>query len=262
MALAAGAMPYGSWTTCHASPQDVDRPAFSLPSSMVMGKREWNRYMYPYSIMVNTKGQRFVDEADDIRALTYAKMGRSILAQPGGVAFQIMDARVRRLSLYPPAYDSATGAQAGSLEELANSLGIDPPGLVQTVHEFNAAVPDGQANPNPFVRDFFATEGLPIPKSNYAMTIDEPPFEGYAVICGITFTFGGLKIEPRSGQVQHVAGRPFPGLYAAGELVGGLFVGNYASGSGMMAGATWGRIAGTHAAAEALQQDAAVAMRA
>jgi tricarballylate dehydrogenase len=86
------------------------------------------------------------------------------------------------------------------------------------------------------------------------MTIDEPPFEGYSVVCGITFTFGGLKIEPKTGQVQHVAGRALPGLYAAGEMVGGLFHGNYASGSGMLSGATWGRIAGTHAAKEAMEQ--------
>jgi tricarballylate dehydrogenase len=221
---------------------------------MFTDKREWHRYMYPYSIMVNTKGERFVDEADDIRALTYAKMGRAILAQPGGLAFQIMDAKVRRRGLYPPSYETATGEKAGSLEALAESLGIDPKGLVQTVREFNAAVPAGEARPNPFVRDFFGTDGLAIPKSNYAMTIEEPPFEGYAVVCGITFTFGGLKIEPKSGQVQHVAGRALPGLYAAGEMVGGLFHGNYASGSGMMAGATWGRIAGTHAAKEALGQ--------
>jgi tricarballylate dehydrogenase len=254
MALDIGALPYGSWTTCHASPQDIDRPVFSLPSSMLSGYSEWNRYMYPYSIMVNRLGQRFVDEADDIRALTYAKMGRAILAQPGGIAIQLMDAKVRRLNLYPPAYERAIGARAGSLEELADALEIEPRGLVKTVQAFNAAVPtDPPANPNPFHRDHKRTVGLSIPKSNYAMTIDEPPFEGYAVRCGITFTFGGLKIEPRTGQVQHVAGWPIPGLFAAGEMVGGLFHGNYASGSGMMAGATWGRIAGTHAARAALE---------
>jgi tricarballylate dehydrogenase len=255
MALDIGAMPYGSWTTCHASPQDIDRPEHSLPSSMISGSySEWNRYMYPYSIMVNALGQRFVDEAEDIRALTYAKMGRAILAQPGGIAFQIMDAKVRRLGLYPPAYGRATGTTAGTLEELADALDMDPRGLAETVREFNAAVPaDRTAHPNPFHRDGVGTVGLSVPKSNYAMTISEPPFEGYAVRCGITFTFGGVRIDPRTAQVQHVAGRPVPGLFAAGEMVGGLFHGNYASGSGMMAGATWGRIAGTHAARVALE---------
>jgi tricarballylate dehydrogenase len=79
------------------------------------------------------------------------------------------------------------------------------------------------------------------------MTIEEPPFEAFPVRCGMTFTFGGLRIDPRTSQVQHVAGRPIKGLYAAGEIAGGLWVGNYASGSGMMAGATFGRIAGNHA---------------
>jgi tricarballylate dehydrogenase len=126
--------------------------------------------------------------------------------------------------------------------------------LIETVHAFNTAVPtDRMANPNPFHRDNVSTTGLPIPKSNFAMTVEEPPFEGYAVRCGITFTFGGLKIEPRTAQVHHVAGRVLPGLYAAGEMVGGLFHGNYASGSGMMSGATWGRIAGAHAARFALE---------
>jgi tricarballylate dehydrogenase len=153
------------------------------------------------------------------------------------------------LGLFPATYDRATGTRAASLEQLATELEIDVRRLVTTVREFNEAVPtDRIANPNPFHRDGVSTTGLAIPKSNYAMTISEPPFEGYAVRCGITFTFGGLRIEPRTAQVQHVAGRPLPGLFAAGEMVGGLFHGNYASGSGMMAGATWGRIAGTHAA--------------
>jgi tricarballylate dehydrogenase len=255
MALDIGAMPYGSWTTCHASPQDIDLPEHAMPSSLNSRVyNDWNRYMYPYSIMVNSQGLRFVDEADDIRALTYAKMGRAILGQPGGIAYQIMDAKVRRLGLFPGTYDRATGAKAGTIEQLADELEIDPRGLAATLREFNAAVPtDKVASPNPFRRDGISSIGLEIPKSNYAMTIGEPPFEGYAVRCGITFTFGGLRIEPRTGQVQHVAGRPLPGLFAAGEMVGGLFHGNYASGSGMMAGATWGRIAGSHAARVALE---------
>jgi tricarballylate dehydrogenase len=205
--------------------------------------------MYAFAIMVNNKGQRFVDEADDLRSLTYAKMGRSILTQPGGMAFQIMDAKVRRTGLMPPSYDKASGAKSDSLEKLADIMGIDPQGLFKTVCDFNAAIPtEKQAKPSAYHLDGVGTEGLAIPKSNFAMTIDEPPFEAYIVRAGITFTFGGVKIEPTTGQVQHVARRPIKGLFAAGELVGGLFHGSYASGSGMMAGANWGRISGTHAA--------------
>lgn len=250
MALAVGAMPYGSWSSCHASPQDVARPAFSQPSA-AGGSNEFNRYVYPFSIMVNRLGQRFVDEADEIRALTYAKMGRAILAQPGGVAFQVLDAKARRLKLYPASYAHATGAKADTLEGLAQQLGIDVAGFVQTVWQYNAAIPAGaRPNPNPFRKDGVGTVGLKPPKSNFALSVEEPPFEGWAVCCGITFTFGGLKIDPQTAQVQHVAGWPIPGLYAAGEMVGGLFHWNYPSGSGMMSGATFGRIAGASAARE------------
>ena len=92
------------------------------------------------------------------------------------------------------------------------------------------------------------TSGITPKKSNYSLSIEEPPFEGWAVRCGMTFTFGGMKVDAKTAQMQHVAGRAIPGLYAAGEMVGGLWVGNYASGSGMMAGATYGRIAGREAA--------------
>jgi tricarballylate dehydrogenase len=176
-------------------------------------------------------------------------MGRSIIAQPGGMAFQIMDAKVRKTGLMPPSYDKASGAKSDSLEKLADIMGIDPQGLMRTISEFNAAIPgDQQAKPSAYHLDGVGTRGLAIPKSNFALPIDEPPFEAYIVRAGITFTFGGLKIEPQTGQVQHVAQRPIKGLFAAGELVGGLFHGSYASGSGMMAGANWGRISGTSAA--------------
>jgi tricarballylate dehydrogenase len=249
MALDIGAMPHGSWTTCHASPQDFELPPFKLPSSIGKGAEHFSRYMFTFAIMVNSKGQRFVDEADDLRSLTYAKMGRAVIGQPGGVAFQIMDAKVRRAGLMPSSYDKASGARADSLEKLAEIMSIDPQGLKTTIRDFNAAVPkDRPAKPSAYQLDGVGTSGLAIPKSNFAMTIEEPPFEAYIVRCGITFTFGGVKVEPRTGQVQHVARRPIPGLYAAGELVGGLFHGSYASGSGMMAGANWGRISGINAA--------------
>lgn len=250
MALAIGAMPHGGWSSCHASPNDWAMPAFNLPSSRSSGgEGQWTRYLYPFSIMVNVNGQRFVDEADNIRALTYAKMGRSILAQPGGKAFQIIDAKVRRRDLVPRSYETATGTKADSLEQLAESLGVDAAGLVRTVREYNRAIPtERSATPNPFHKDGVSTVDLDPPKSNFAMAIDEPPFEGYAVRCGMTFTFGGLRIDPESAQVQHVAGRPIPNLYAAGEIVGGLWYWNYPSGSGMMAGSTFGRIAGLSAA--------------
>lgn len=252
MALDIGAVPHGSWSTCHASPQDFELAKSKLPSSVGQGEHT-SRYMYTFAIMVNQNGERFIDEGSDLRSATYAKMGRAILAQPGGVAYQIMDAKVRRTGFMPPSYDKASGAKAGSLEKLAEYFDINPERFMRTIREYNASIPtDQKAVPSPYKLDGVSTKGLAIPKSNYAMTVDEGPFEAYVVRCGMTFTFGGLKVEPSTGQVQHVSGRPIAGLYAAGEIVGGLFHGSYASGSGMMAGANWGRISGSSAGKAAM----------
>jgi tricarballylate dehydrogenase len=254
MALDIGAQPFGSWGSCHASPQDVEMPPYRLPSSLLEAGPHYSRYLYAFMIMVNSKGQRFIDEADDLRSLTYGKMGGAILAQPGGVAFQIMDAKVRRSGFFPPSYEKASGTKSDSLEKLADIMGIDPHGLVETVRNYNAAIPrDRVAKPSAYHLDGVGTSGLAIPKSNFAMTIDEPPYEAYIVRCGITFTFGGLRINPNTAQVQHVAQRPIPGLYAAGEIVGGLLHSSHASGTQLMAGANWGRISGTNAARTALR---------
>lgn len=247
MAVDIGAATAGSWTSCHASPQDVARPAFGLPSSAMGGGTEWDRYLYPYGIMVNRDGVRFTDEGADVRSRTYARMGREILAQPGGVAYQILDAKVRRAGLVDGRYDRGTGAQAGDIAELAGKLGIGA-ALVDTVAAFNAAIRDGTETITAVTGlDGRGTRDLWPAKTNFAVPIDEPPYEAYAVCCGITFTFGGLAIEPTTGQVRHVSGGLVPGLFAAGEIVGGLWHGNYAGGSGMAAGSVFGKIAGEHA---------------
>ncbi|MGH7061402.1 MAG: FAD-binding protein, partial [Stellaceae bacterium] len=100
------------------------------------------------------------------------------------------------------------------------------------------------------IHDGLRTTGLAIDKSNWAQRLDAPPYEAYAVTTGITFTFGGLKIT-NAAQVEDTTGQPIPGLYAAGEMVGGLFYHNYASGTGLMSGAVFGRLAGRGAAAHA-----------
>ena len=250
-ALAIGAMPHGSWTTCHAAPQDINMPPFTIPSGFT-ARDALNRYMYPYSIMVNVNGERFVDEGENTRDRTYAKMGCAILAQPGGIAYQILDAKARKLDIYPNNYDHATTVKADTLEKLAQELDINLPNFIKTVRAFNSAIQPGEFKADLHRVDGKHTKGVHPPKSNYSLSVEEPPFEAWPVRCGITFTYGGLKIDAKTGQVQHVAGRPIQGLYAAGEMVGGLFVVNYASGSGMMAGATFGRLAGAHAALAAL----------
>ena len=112
---------------------------------------------------------------------------------------------------------------------------------------FNTA-PRPEVPFNPNIRDGLGTSGLAIDKTNWAQRLDTPPYEAYAVTTGITFTFGGLKIT-NNAEVEDTSGHPIPGLYAAGEIVGGLFFHNYASGTGLMSGAVFGRIAGRSAAA-------------
>lgn len=261
MALDIGAQSFGGWSSAHAAPVDWGMPRWTKLSLKHRSDAKWtrasgqSRYVYPYAIMVNTDGKRFIDEAKDTRDHTYASIGRGVLVQPGGTAFQIIDAKVREQDLVPPRYEGASGVKADTLEELARKMEIDPETFVRTVEEYNAAVPAGStAVPSAYEVDGVGTVGLDIPKSNYAQTIDQAPFEAFQVRCGLTFTFGGVKIDPETGQVQHSSDRPIPGLYAAGEIVGGLFYWNYPSGSGLMAGATFGRIAGDGASKEAATQ--------
>ena len=249
MGLESGALPYGSWSSCHASPQDLNRPPFDVPGPKVRGDF-WSRYSYPFGIMVNLNGRRFIDEGETWRGLTYAKIGRAILAQPQGIAFQLFDRKHRQREVIR-GYEKATGFKASTLENLAQQLGIsDIAAFTHTVREFNAAVQQGEFNP--FQLDGKSAIGITPPRSNWALPIDTPPFEGFPVVCGMTFTFGGLRVTPEA-RVVHTMGYPIPGLYAAGEMVGGLWHGNYPSGAGMMAGTVFGRISGTNAAEGVLQ---------
>jgi tricarballylate dehydrogenase len=243
MALEAGAMPFGNWSGCHAVGWDLNAP----PTGNLAVGDGYQKHSYPLGIMVNAAGQRFVDEGADFRNYTYAKYGREILAQPGQFAWQVFDDKVTGLLRDEYRIREVSKVTAGSLEELAGRLeGVDPAGFAATVGAYNAAVTrDVPFNPN--VKDGRRAD-LPLPKSNWAGVLDTPPYSAYAVTCGITFTFGGLRITA-DGSVVDVGGRAIGGLFACGELVGGLFYFNYPGGSGLTAGAVFGRIAGTSAAA-------------
>jgi tricarballylate dehydrogenase len=247
MALEIGAMPCGNWSGCHSASWDLGAPDVNALALGAVFKRD----DFLYGIMVNARGERFVDEGADVRALTYAKMGRAILAQPGQVAWQIFDRKAAHLLTDAYRAARATCYRAETLAELANQLdGVDRDALLATVERFNRAV----RRDVPFdasKKDGRGTAGLDLPKSNWAVAIDEPPFEAYPVTCGITFTFGGVRID-QGGRVIDVDGAAIPGLYAAGELVGGLFYFNYPGGSGLMAAAVFGRVAGRSAAQKAL----------
>lgn len=241
-ALEIGAQSFGHWSGAHAVAWDLNAP----PTGNRVVADLYQKHSYPYGIIVNLDGERFVDEGADLRNYTYAKYGREILRQPGRVAFQIFDQQTVGLLRDEYRVRQATMAQAETIGELAEALGVSVTGLERTVAEFNAACVGGGFHPS--VLDGLRTEGVEPPKSNWALPLNAPPFLGYAVTCGITFTFGGLRIDPRSAQVLDTEEQPIDGLYAAGELVGGLFYDNYAGGSGLMAGAVFGRIAGRSAA--------------
>jgi tricarballylate dehydrogenase len=136
---------------------------------------------------------------------------------------------------------------AGSLKELLAELDIDDKEqALRTVEEFNAAPRIGKVF-DPTKKDGYATRGLGIDKTNWAVKLDAPPYFAYSVTGGITFTFGGLKIN-ENAQVIGTDWRPLPGLFTCGEMVGGLFYDNYPAGTGLVSGATFGRIAGRNAA--------------
>ena len=243
MALDIGARSAGHWSGCHAVAWDMNAPEFG---DLAVGDG-FQKHSYPLGIMVNADGERFVDEGADFRNFTYAKYGRRILEQPGHFAWQIFDSQVTDLLRSEYRIREVTAVKAGSIEELAGRLeGVDQGQLQRTVGHYNESV--RRETPfNPNVKDGRSTKGLDPPKSNWANTISEPPFEAYMVTCGITFTFGGLRVDP-TAHVIDIYGQPIPGLYAAGELVGDLFYFNYPGGTGLTSGAVFGRLAGTGAA--------------
>ena len=174
MALDIGAQPYGNWSGCHAVAWDLNAPPF--------GDRKvadlFQKHSYQFGIVVNLEGKRFVDEGADFRNYTYAKYGREILSQPQRVAFQLFDAKTRHLLREEYFIPQASVVSGGTVEEVAEGLGIDRDGLSRTVREFNAAVRGGELNPTAL--DGVRTEGIEPPKSNWALPLDTPPYVGYA----------------------------------------------------------------------------------
>jgi len=243
MALDAGAAPAGNWSGCHAVAWERNAPEFG---DLAIGD-QFQKHSYPWGVYLNAHGRRFVDEGADFRNYTYAKYGRVILAQPGQFAWQVFDAKVKAQLRDEYKIRQVTRRVAGTLEDLVKQLDdVDAEAALEELKRYNAAVRrDIPFNPN--VKDGRCTQGLAIPKSNWANTLDTPPFEAYAVTCGITFTFGGLRINA-DAQVLDTDGAPIPGLFAAGELVGGIFWFNYPGGTGLTNGAVFGRIAGASAA--------------
>jgi len=243
MALDVGAMPTGNWSGAHAVGWDRNAPEFG---DLAVGDN-FQKHSYPWGIMINANGERFVDEGADFRNYTYAKYGRIILMQPMQFAWQVFDAKIIPMLRDEYRIKQVTKVRADTLEEMVNKLeDVNAEKALETIKTYNKAVMT-EVPFDPNVKDGRATRGLTVPKSNWANTIDEPPFEAYAVTCGLTFTFGGIKIDT-TARVLDTDSAPIPRLFAAGELVGGLFYFNYPGGTGLMSGSVFGKIAGTAAA--------------
>ena len=235
MALDIGAAPCGDYGDYHAEPVDP-RSGISEPSV----------FIFPYGVLVNRDGDRFIDEASNTVDACYEPITRTIFNQPGGIAYAILDARHLEIPNYrlgirtdqPPIV-------AETLEALAGKLGLPAHRLAATLAAYNAAC-RRDAPYVPLKLDGLATEGVEPCKSNWAHPVDRAPFHAYPVISSNVFTYGGLKVDP-SGRVVDHDGRAITGLYAAGEIVGSYYR-NYAGGTSVLKGAVFGRLSGKHAA--------------
>jgi tricarballylate dehydrogenase len=249
MALDIGAAPYGNWSGCHATGWDRYAPEFG---DVNVGD-QFQKHSYIFGLLINAEGRRFVDEGRDFHSFTYAQYGGEVLKQTGQFAWQVFDSKVKHLLRSEYRIKRVTKVTASTLEELAPKLeGVNADRFLKTVREYNAAV----RKDVPFdhtIKDGKCTVGIEPPKSNWAQPLDTPPFDAYATTCGITFTFGGLRIDKETCQVLDVHFHPIPGLYTAGEMVGGLFYFNYPSGTGLVSGAVFGRMAGASAAKAAIK---------
>ncbi|AKG74874.1 FAD-dependent tricarballylate dehydrogenase TcuA [Salinicoccus halodurans] len=241
MALEAGAVRAGQYDGCHAHTTDYNAPRvgdYSKPGDI------YKKSSYPLGLIVNTEGKRFVDEGADFRNYTYAKYGKETLKQPDHKAFQLYDSRVRPMLRVEYDLEEATVFKADALEELAVKMGVPKEVFLKTISQYNDAVQDGEYNPS--IKDGKSTQGISPEKTNWALKFDKAPFYAYPVTCGITFTFGAVKVNDKA-EVLDDSEQPVKGLYAAGEMVGELFYHNYPGGSGLMSGSVFGRTAGMSA---------------
>jgi tricarballylate dehydrogenase len=233
-----GVASVGDPTQCHAVALDARAPKFD-------GGITTRLDSVPFSIVVNRDGERFYDEGEDVWPKRYAIWGRLIAQQAGQIAYSICDAKAVPLfmpSVYP-------AIRADTLGELAERLGLDAIKLRATVSRYNHAVRPGRFDNTRL--DGCATAGLTPPKTNWARPIDQPPFYGYPLRPGITFTYLGVRVNEQA-QVLMEEGRPAANLFASGEIMAGNILGRgYLAGFGMTIGTVFGRIAGEEAARNA-----------
>ena len=230
-----GAQPVGDPRGCHAVALDARAPKFD-------GGIVTRLDSVPFGIVVNKEAKRFYDEGEDFWPKRYAIWGRLIAEQPAQIAYSIIDSKALQHfmpSVFPP-------VEAGSIPELATALGIEPRALDAVVDEFNRSVNGGRFDPGTL--DDCRTEGLEPPKSHWARPIEAPPFYGYPLRAGITFTYLGVTVNQQA-QVIMQNGQPAKNIFAAGEMMAGNILGKgYLAGFGLTIGSVFGRIAGREAA--------------
>jgi tricarballylate dehydrogenase len=233
--LALGAEPIGDPAQCHAVAVDARAPKFD-------GGIVTRLDCLPFGIVVNARGDRFYDEGEDVWPKRYAIWGRLVAQQPDQIAYSIVDGKVSGTfmpSVFPPKV-------APSVRALAPMLGVSADALAATVAAFNRSVRPGAFDHR--VLDDCRTEGLTPNKTHWAQTLDTPPFWGYPLRPGITFTYLGLKVDERA-RVLMRGGEPAANIFAAGEIMAGNVLGKgYVAGVGMTIGTVFGQIAGREAA--------------
>jgi tricarballylate dehydrogenase len=236
--LGQGVQQIGDPMQCHAVAIDARAPKFD-------GGIVTRLDCVPFSIVVDRNSKRFYDEGEDVWPKRYAIWGRLVAQQPGQVAYAIVDAKAAKLFM-PSVFPAITGTTIG---ELASKLGLDPIALETTISTYNKAVQPGHFDGTKL--DDCKTMGLEPPKTHWAQTIEAPPFIGYPLSPGITFTYLGVQVNERA-EVMMQDGKPASNLWASGEIMAGNILGRgYLAGFGMTIGTVFGRIAGTQAARHA-----------
>lgn len=233
MALDIGAAPCGDFSEYHAEPID---PRSGVSEPIV--------FNFPYGILVDIEGRRFIDEGSHTVDAIYENVARVINKLPGGMAWLITDARLDDVPNWQRTVRSdVQPVTAATLEELAAATGLPLQNLRQTVENFNAATRPGEFRP--LECDGLGTEGLYPPKSNWALPIGKAPYRAWPVSSAVCFTFGGLRCDANARVLDH-DGRPIANLYAAGEVMG-IYYKRYTGATSVLRGAVFGRIAGRHA---------------
>ena len=234
-----GAKPVGDPTQCHALAVDARAPKFD-------GGIVTRLDCIPFGIVVNRDAKRFYNEGEDFWPKRYAIWGRLVAQQPGQIAYSIIDSKsIDKFmpSVFPP-------IEASSIREMATKLELDPSALEETVTTFNSVVQPGTFDSS--VLDDCATEGLEPPKTHWAIPLEAPPFYGYPLRPGITFTYLSVAVNEQA-RVMMQNNNPLPNIFAAGEIMYGNILGQgYMAGFGMTIGTVFGRLAGREAARYAL----------